>query len=453
MKPAAVLLLPVLFLAKLGAIELTLNQAIEIGLKNNQEQKITQLALEIADAQYLQARSALYPSVDVTVVGSRKDEGTNFVLKGEISVLGNNVPLNVDTEAMGRDTVQSSLNLNYPIYTGGKISSIIEQTKLNKKIKQKSVVQKKQELIFNIKNYFYSYVLANELYENAKDTFERMELIEKLTKNLLHSESLKVKKTDHLRVQLVTSLIESAVQKFHTSKELARSAIVNSIGLPWNEVVDIRYENEILFNKLDSMSSLVQKAYSFNQDIQKMKLAINISEEQIKEAQSAFYPEIGFNAKAQNLYNSYEYGIGSEQNENSWTIAVGVKIPLFDGFADTNKVMEKKLEKRKNSHTQILLKDAVALQIQHAFIQYENGYKQIKILEKSKEIAQKNTQLNIDGYQIELIPTSDVIQAQLTQSYTNVDYYKSVYDYKLAVAKLDRLIGLEVENISNENNK
>lgn len=454
------LFVSILFFVRLSAVELTLNQAIEISLKNNQEQKITQLALEIADAQYLQAKSALYLSVDTQIIGSRKDEDIDFELNGNIELppavhglLGTSLPMNVNTVVLGRDTVLSSLNLNYPIYTGGKISSMINQAKLNKKIKQKNIVRKKQDVIFNVKHYFYSYVLANELYENASNTFEKMKFVEELTSNLLNSESLKVKKTDYLRVKLVTSLIESAMHKFFISKELSKSAIANSIGLSWDEEVIIKYDNDINFDILNPLKDLVNNAYAFNVDIQKMKLAIDINDEQIKEARSAFYPQVGFNATAQNLYNSYEYGLGTEQNKNSWTISVGIKIPLFDGMKDTNRILEKKLEKKKNRHTEILLKDAIAMQIKHAFIQYQNGYKQIEILEKTKKIAEENTQLNIKGYQIDLIPTSDVIQAQLTQSYTNVDYFKSVYDYKMAMAKLDQLVGMEVEKIIDVHNK
>ena len=40
---------------------------------------------------------------------------------------------------MGRDTVRGTLELNYTLYTGGKIDAIINQAKLNKELAKISI--------------------------------------------------------------------------------------------------------------------------------------------------------------------------------------------------------------------------------------------------------------------------------------------------------------------------
>jgi outer membrane protein TolC len=442
----------VVFVVSAQARELTLSKAIEIGLKNNHEHKISQMSLEIARTQFMQAQSALYPSFDITMNATRRDEGVAYSLKGNLPLPaglgGGALPVDLDTTILGRDTVLSSINMNYALYSGGKISSIINQTKLNKKLMKKNIERTKEDMIFDIKKYFYSYVLANDLYENAYESFQRMKIVEELTKGLYEGDSLKVKKTDYLRVQVITSLIELTMHRFHTSKELAKSALIYSIGLSWKEKVELKDNEKVALNTLNSLDKLVQDAHEFNVDLQKIKLALHISEEKIKEAKSAFYPQVGIHADVQNMYNSYEYGLNNDQNKNSWTLGIGIKIPLFDGNRDKYKVEQRRIEKKKNSQMQLMIEDAVAMKIKHALIEFHNGKNQIKILGKTKSVARQNTQLNIQGYQIDMIETADVIQAQLIQSYANADYSKSLYDYKLSLAKLNKLVGKEVLRVS-----
>jgi hypothetical protein len=86
------------------------------------------------------------------IAGQRKKEDVIYQQRGEFQLEGDlynilagvyaqntqgqildpSISANMDTVAMGRDTVKSSLNILYPLYTGGKISAIIEQAKLNK---------------------------------------------------------------------------------------------------------------------------------------------------------------------------------------------------------------------------------------------------------------------------------------------------------------------------------
>lgn len=72
------------------------------------------MSLEIAKTQFMQAQAALYPSFDMTVNASRRDEDVAYSLNGNIplpaqfSALGvNSLPIDVKSTALGRDTVLS----------------------------------------------------------------------------------------------------------------------------------------------------------------------------------------------------------------------------------------------------------------------------------------------------------------------------------------------------------
>jgi len=439
---------------------ISLKEAINIALENNKQNKISKIALEIAQAQYKQALSANYPTINAMVAGHRVKEDSNFQMKGDISLpaeltvpLNAGLGINIDSikldskvTAYGRDTIKSSINMVYALYTGGKISSLIEQAKLNKLLAMNSIKRSNETVILDVKKYFYGFYLTNELHKIAQSTLNRMEYISELTKEFYESgESLNVKKTDYLSIQVTVALIESIVAKLEANKTLVKSALINSLGLPYDSQIDISYDQEDLLPTNYKLDELVKEAYKTNSDIRKMDIALKISSEQIKEQEAGHLPSIGLMGSVSNTYNSYEFGVLNDDQSNSWDIGFAATLPLFDGLRTTNKINEKKLEQKKLYLIQDMLKEGVSLQIKNELTNALIGYKQVQTLKKARNLAKQNRVLNIKGYQIDAIEPQKVIEAQYIEAYVKADYLKYVHDYLISLSKIDNLVGVELK--------
>ncbi|WP_121627229.1 TolC family protein [Poseidonibacter antarcticus] len=462
--------------------KVTLSEAINIALENNRQSKISEVALEIANVQYKQALSANYPAINAMVVGQRVKEDLIFKQRGSFTLsseltktlsLANTLTISdpllrsatqselsltpasafpegsisadIDSKALGRDTIKASLNILYPLFTGGKISSVIEQAKLNKLLAMNRMRRNDLNVIYDIKKYFYGYVLTNELYKLAKSTLDSMTYISFLTKEFYESgESLNVKKTDYLSIQVTVALIESIVSKIQANKFMVKSALANAMGLPWDSDIQAEYTNNELLPPKYPLSKLIQEAYKTNHDIRKMDIALKVSNQQIKERKSEHYPQIALMGEVSHTYNSYKYGYLSDDKENSWNIGFAADMPLFNGFKTTNMVNEKRLERKKLFLLQDMVKDVIALQIKNELNNALIGFKQIQTLKKAKKLARANKDLNVRAYQIDAVKSKEVIQSQYMESYVKADYLKYVHDYLLSLAKIDKLIGEEV---------
>lgn len=439
---------------------ISLKEAINIALENNKQNKISKIALEIAQAQYKQALSANYPTINAMIAGHRVKEDSNFQMKGDISLpaeltvpLNAGLGINIDSikldskvTAYGRDTIKSSINMMYALYTGGKISSLIEQAKLNKLLAMNSIKRSNETVILDVKKYFYGFYLTNELHKIAQSTLNRMEYISELTKEFYESgESLNVKKTDYLSIQVTVALIESIVAKLEANKTLVKSALINSLGLPYDSQIDISYDQEDLLPTNYKLDELVKEAYKTNSDIRKMDIALKISSEQIKEQEAGHLPSIGLMGSVSNTYNSYEFGVLNDDQSNSWDIGFAATLPLFDGLRTTNKINEKKLEQKKLYLIQDMLKEGVSLQIKNELTNALIGYKQVQTLKKARNLAKQNRVLNIKGYQIDAIEPQKVIEAQYIEAYVKADYLKYVHDYLISLSKIDNLVGVELK--------
>ncbi len=473
-------------------INLNLEKAINMALDNNGMNRISQLNLQIAQAQYQQALSANYPSLDAIFYANRDNKDTifqqrgNFTLPAEFSKTlaladtlkipatqpGNNpfsgmtareeaqfgissaplsafpkgtISADLDSVAKGRDVVRGELQLNYPIYTGGKISALIEQARLNKDIKKQAIIRDRAQVIYDVKKYFYGYILTNELYSLVNSIYKNFEFSRDLTKDFLENGTdLKINRTDYLNIKLLTSLTQSTLSSIELNKEMLKGAIANAIGLKYNDTLKISYDKQKILKQNRSLQELVKKASSLNPDINSINLALKVKDEQIKEVNSEYMPMVNLFGNVSRTYNSYEYGYLNEDDENRWNIGVAIKLSLFNGLKTKNEVLEKRLDKRIVDEQKVLLEEGIALQLKNEFLKSSIGYKQIETLKEAVETARENSKMNFKGYQYEMVEAADLVQSQLMEVYVESSYLKSIHDYLVSLATIDKLVGEKV---------
>jgi outer membrane protein TolC len=342
---------------------------------------------------------------------------------------------------MDRDLLSSTLSLIYPIYTGGKISSTVKQAKTGVEISKEEARLTDLQIVRNVKQYYYGYVLARELHKLSRDTLERFEITEELTGNIYQHGSGRVKKTDFLRSRIMTSLIRSAVELVKSGEELSRSALVNTMGLPWNTEINVS-DTEIPFSPYESnLQKLVQLAQNNNPQVLQVRLGLSAREERIKEAQSGHLPVVAFFGEATHLDNSYSGGVMTRTNENSWRLGLSIELPLFNGFRTTNEVQEAKHRLEKLRHENLLLQEGVALQVKNSFLQIARSQEQVKATREALAASVENRDLNVRAYQQELVETKDVIEAQLMEFFMHGQHMRTLYDHNENLANLEFIIG------------
>ena len=333
----------------------------------------------------------------------------------------------------------------YPLYTGGKISALIRQASLGKKIAQEGKRRTRSQVIYDVKRYYYGSLLTKQLKTLSEDTIERMRFLRDFTSKLYQGESLKVKKTDYLRSKLSVSMLESMHEELIQKEFMAKSALIFSMGVPWNDTVEVsqtKFKEPVMDKKLEA---LIQNAYKFNPDYATLKIAVDIQEAKIDESQSEYLPSIALTASAQHLYNDYEYGFVNDTNKNLWTVGVAIEWSLFNGMRTSNKVEQHRLEKLQLQQKELVLQDALALQVKHSFLQMQSSYKQYRILTEASQTARENRSLNTRAYQEDLVETKDVIESQLFESFTLSAYYRSLHDHASSRANTDFIVGQALE--------
>jgi outer membrane protein TolC len=143
--------------------------------------------------------------------------------------------------------------------------------------------------------------------------------------------------------------------------------------------------------------------------------------------------------------NSYDEGLATNKNKNSWAIGIGMNLPLFQGFLTQNRVKEARARLEQLSQQKLLLREGLALQIKQIFLEMLTAQKQQAAAKAALDAATENRELTERAYKEELMETKDVIEAQLTESLMAAQYLKTQYDQVEAAAHLDTFVGERIE--------
>jgi outer membrane protein TolC len=445
---------------------LTLRECLDIALENNRRRPVSRFDVEIADAQLRQALSSYWPQLGVKASYIRFDEDPNFIFPAtNFSVPGSTIivdtplgPLPVTIPAqsinvpeqnirmMDKQNMTGMLNLVYPLYTGGKRPAIVKQARSGLEAAKQEVRRTDLQVIFDVKRIYYGAVLAKKLRGIAADALARMEVTLDLTESLYKGRSTRVKKTDYLRNKTVVEGLRSTVAFLKGNERLSLAALTNAIGLDWDAEIDVS-EVEIPYRPHEAdLAKLVGNAYSFNPDWKKLEEGIKAREAQVEEKAAGHLPGLALVGNLTHIENSYDKGIVTPENKNSWSAGILLELPIFKGFRTKNEVREARARLEKIRHQKVLLREGIALQVKDVFLQMARSREQRKAMQEAVKSAEENRDLNERAYQEEMVETKDVIEAQLVESFMKANNEKTLYDHIESQAHLEFVVGKEIES-------
>lgn len=170
-------------------------------------------------------------------------------------------------------------------------------------------------------------------------------------------------------------------------------------------------------------------------EVKALEKNVEGSDLEVQESKGGYYPEIF--AKA-----GLDYVQNRQVKEQAIMAAtIGVKFNLFDGQATTGRYRQAVATRSRNEEALRQLKAAVGLEYRMAVNDAKVSLERIKVTEKSIHQGEENLRINKDRYQAQVGTATDVIDAQTLLTQARTDYYRSVYEYQVAVARVKKALG------------
>jgi outer membrane protein TolC len=412
-------------------LELTLEQAIGLGLKNSSGLKTKMLSLASAGADVQVARASRYTNVSLLTSYSHIfDQGMYVAAK---------------------DAVVADVSAQQPLYTFGKIITGINLAEEGLNRARIELEEEKRSLIMAIKRGFYGYILAREVLAVQEETLANKK------------EALDIARMRYdagLGAEIEVLSAESDVENFLPEVISARNevdfAILAVIDLL--ELGEVEGEYDIvLLGELEpeyhtfKKSDLVDLAKKNNFNLQQYRTGINAAKYQKDLASREKYPTIaGFaNYSVQSGFDP-ETGENRFSGSNSWsdflTVGVTVQMPLsglFPWSAENAKVKKSEFDLESLQTGLSSVESGITLAIQNILLRLEEEKAKINSGGKRVELARKYLETSKKSFENGLISNTDFKDAQLNLNIAQLGYLSAIYNYNLALYDLYDAVGVD----------
>jgi len=437
---------------------LTLEECIQLALKNRPELEMANLDVLNAEQQIEEANSYYYPRLNFTTGYTRFNRPEKFSVDVDINVSKITKPANDVLQKFGGDKLPSSiqqlfefdigkrnwyflqLDLNQPIYTFGRIHEGIEQARLGRSITLHQKEKKRREIIFEVKKGYYQFLLAREVHQLMKEAEARINVVTRMVKigyetSLPGKDEKGTTRLDYLKAKSFHSEVKARQSEASKNLKLAELGLQIAVGVSPDEGLNV-VETHLESMPMAQLNSgqVKEKVLEKNIDLKTLDLGVQLFDSRRRAARKEYLPKIGL--QGQYLGPEDRYG-----TENVWYLGIGITMPLFDGFLTKAKIGQAEVQFQKTKGQKLMLEKALSIQIDHLHTTLVELRERIEILQTAIREAQERTQLAADGYASGITEYDELLLAQKTEVEMKGAYLQGLYLYQVAISEMEFISG------------
>ena len=172
------------------------------------------------------------------------------------------------------------------------------------------------------------------------------------------------------------------------------------------------------------------------------QIGLNVAQIEASKARGEHYPTADLVASLSktDIDGNASAALASS-NGTAASLGVEVNMPLFAGFATTNRIKETAALITKSERDLDNARRSVALATRQAYFGVQSGHAQVKALEAAESSARLALEATQLGYRVGVRVNKDVLDAQTALSSTQKDLYKARYDVIVGTMKLRQASG------------
>jgi outer membrane protein TolC len=408
-------------------LSITLDQALEIALSESNTVKIADMTVEKSGYAQKGSYASLYPNVNVTSSYQR-------TLLKQVMVMdmgGQAMEIKVGRDNNISASASASMPLvNAPLWESLKLSA------LDVELAVEQARSSKVSLVSQVKQAFYGVLLAKEslavvkqVRENAQANYE---------KTMQRYNVGKASELEKLRAQVNVMNADPNVSSAENAVLLATWQLKAVMGLNLEQEIkavgDLKDYTQQLLTPYVSEDNISNNSSLLQLDIQDRMLESNI-----RMQKKQYLPTLAASIN----YNYSAMGDDELRWFPSSTAAVSLNIPVFDGFQKHYAIKQSKINKDMLS----MQREDTERQIRIAIRNYNDRIalcvKNYTAANATVEIAQKSYEISAKMYEVGKATLVELNDAQLALQQAQLTQAQAIYEFMVAKASLDELIGKE----------
>lgn len=407
-----------------------LEEAIQLGIQNNNQIKLANSDVSIANENLSQAIISKAPMIGLNT-------GYNYI--GNPRVYEGFYEKSIEVDYFDHQAT-AGIFASMPLYYGGVINNQIEKQKLIVSMQESVVKMTETEIRQTITSQFFTLEKLYKQIEVTKQNIINTELrIKQLESRVANGQNLK---SDLLRTELQQSNFEVAVFRSTNSIELISNYLDILTGLPTNTILKPVLDG-ILIPKTDaSLEESLSEAYQNRYEIKRSEINVKIAESSMDITRSGFRPNINANLLLNTQYPA-QWPNYTNNILNYWAAGVSLNWDISSFYNLRHRVNSDQLQIDKSNIALDATRDVINQDVKSAFVRFTESVKNISTFKKDVDLALSNYKIVKSRYDNDFALISDIVDAELqlneakiSLNNANIDSIIQYYFLQYAMGKL-----------------
>lgn len=407
---------------------LTLEKALQIGLKNNYDILMARNRKEAADLNYHYAFGAFLPTLN----GSASRTWSNVNVKQKYST-GNNVERNNSSS----NNTALSADLDWTLFDGLKVFATKDKLKA---IQSLGNIQVKEQMVISIADMIDAYYIIVLQKQELKTITEQMAISKERVKIALNKlQSGLGSKIDYLQAKVDLNAQKADSLRQQTLIAESKTTLNRLIQLPDDQ--QYRVSDSIPVNMDLQLGEIRQTALAQNYGLLSAQKNIDISRLALKEINRSRFPTISFTSSYSYSKQNSQAGFFLFNQSKGLDYGFKASIPIFQRFNIDRQAKQAKLD---IAYGELSLQDnrsQVTTAVRNAYKDYVYYKKAMTLELENMDVAEENVKVTLAAFRLGQVSSIEIKEAQQSLADARMRLITARYNAKLSETKLLQLQG------------
>jgi outer membrane protein TolC len=407
---------------------LTLDQAVEMALKQNREVLAQEERVGKMEGLKTESRSNFFPQLSLQAAYER---------------VGNVPSAQIPAGAAGTQTIElgnadnidTSLELEQVIFSWGRLASAYRAREFERQAEVAELHRVQSEVVYQVSEIFYQTLQAKELWQVKQKGYERAQDHERIAESR-YQQGL-ISRFEWLRTQSHTRSFKPQVIEAEHAYKRALLRFQERMGLSLEETIELSGDLKQR-HELPSFEESLQQSWVERPEFHRLEAQSQGLRQSVRATKAKNRPSLLGRAHWGYQYPAPDF---EERFEDNWSVGAAVEFPLFDGFGVSGKVDSLRSEMAEVDLRELQLKDRVWLEIRESLDRIEEGLALVEAREEEVKVAQEALKIAETSFKEGVVSNADVLDSQLTLDEAEVAALAAHSQYQVATATFYKATG------------
>lgn len=419
------------------ALTLGLDECIRIALKSAPELGEAQADIDLTSSKLAEAKSYRYPQLEVTAlfgpapIAHRED-------------ISPDVKTDRDFFRFNRLTwfASTDATIIQPLYTFGKISENMKAATHGIEVDRSRKIQRGNEITLKVREYYYGLLFAREMKELLLEVQESLDKAREKAQKLLDQGSDTVDEMDLYKLDAFSGEVKKYLEEARKGESLALAALKTRLGLPQETELNIAAERLVFAEvAVPESDAYVKRALDRRPEFRQIEEGLKARTALVEAARANYYPDIflggllswAYSDNRDRINNPY---ISDRFQHSNFGVALGARWKLDFGITGARVAGEQAQYNRLLS-TKEYAEANIPLQVRKYYLELKEAENSATATRFAYSNAKKWAVTAIANFDFGVGPAKEIFEALQAYATMRADYFKSIYNYRIAQANLD----------------